>query len=144
MLSKATRWFIALTLGPILLTLVGQEVYMWIDPAYAAQVRGENERMDRARDIDRQRRGEATKRQAVSFQAYLAAKQAVKERLKAPATAEFCSYGDSVVKNPDGAIWIASGYVDAQNTFGAKLRSKWIVKLVDRGSTWGVEDVALF
>lgn len=49
----------------------------------------------------------------------------VKDRLKAPATADFSSCSDgSATKN--GETWTVTGYVDSQNGFGAKLRSRYI------------------
>lgn len=72
------------------------------------------------------------------------AKQAVEYHLTAPATAAFssCTYRDAV-KQADGT-WRVEGTVDAQNAFGAKIRSVFIVRLRYTGrDTWRVENVAL-
>lgn len=57
--------------------------------------------------------------------AYSTAKQIVKEHLKAPKTAEFAEMSDAEAKykiNEDGSVLIRS-YVDAENSFGAKIRT---------------------
>lgn len=62
---------------------------------------------------------------------YHSAKRLIESQLKAPASAEFSTYVPG--KTPTGAKqltkgrWLASGTVDAQNSFGAKLRQKWFV-----------------
>lgn len=47
--------------------------------------------------------------------------QIVKDRLKAPATAEFSGVGYS----GSSPRWTVTGAVDAENSFGAKLRMNW-------------------
>ena len=67
----------------------------------------------------------------------------VKRHLKAPATAEFPWGMDeySIVSLGDGR-WKVSSYVDAQNGFGAMVRSQWDVTLrrKEDGSAW-LEDI---
>lgn len=58
--------------------------------------------------------------------AYLMAKDYVKQELKAPATAEFSDY--TCEEGPD-STYSLDGNVDSQNSFGAMLRSSWTVKL---------------
>lgn len=62
--------------------------------------------------------------------AYACAQNAVKNRLKSPSTAKFCSYTDAKI-TLSGNIYTVSGYVDAQNGFGATIRSKFTVKLTE-------------
>lgn len=53
------------------------------------------------------------------------AQDAVKEELKAPSTAKFpWDYESYVTDNGDGTYTVTS-YVDAENSFGAKIRSKF-------------------
>lgn len=67
--------------------------------------------------------------------ALVMAEQFIKQRLKAPATASFGSVGDegvSVVQITDKEKHCAFRvitYVDAQNSFGAKIREKFVVEL---------------
>lgn len=62
---------------------------------------------------------------------YHSAKRLIESQLRAPSTAEFSTYVPG--KTTTGAKlltkgrWLASGTVDAQNGFGAKLRHKWFV-----------------
>lgn len=61
--------------------------------------------------------------------------EAVKERLKSPSTSKFpWGYDEYNIKetnstNNDMTIYNVAGYVDAENSFGAKLRNNFIVKL---------------
>jgi len=64
--------------------------------------------------------------------AIVAAKNAVRDQLKAPSTAKFSSVWAS--KNNDGT-WVVKGYVDAQNSFGATIRSSFKVMLKYNGSS---------
>jgi hypothetical protein len=68
---------------------------------------------------------------------------AVRGRLKAPSTAVFPSCSAYKVAQKDGNTFVV-GYVDAQNTFGAQIRSKFIVKLDGTGSEWRVIDVGIY
>lgn len=63
-----------------------------------------------------------------TYDAYWDAKTEVENRLKAPSTAEFCKgYEADVTRN--GSTWTVSGWVDAQNSFGATIRSDFSVKI---------------
>lgn len=55
-------------------------------------------------------------------------KKVVKDNLKAPSTAEFPNYNESFIQIVNNQI-VVSSYVDAENSFGAKLRSNFIVTL---------------
>lgn len=61
--------------------------------------------------------------------------EAVKKSLKAPSTAKFpWSFNEYNIKetnseNKDMTIYYVSGYVDAENSFGAKIRSNFIVEM---------------
>lgn len=51
-----------------------------------------------------------------------------KEILKSPSTAKFCSYTDYIFSRENGIV-TAQGYVDAQNSFGAIIRSKYQIQI---------------
>ena len=62
------------------------------------------------------------------------AQRAVTKRLKVPSTADFPDCGWSIGRyriavSKDHSTASVQGYVDAQNSFGAKLRGNWEVKL---------------
>ena len=61
--------------------------------------------------------------------AIVCAENAVEERLKSPSTADFCPLYEMTAENLGGDKWEVTGYVDAQNSFGAVVRQKWIVTL---------------
>lgn len=69
--------------------------------------------------------------------AKICAVKAVEDTLKAPSTAEFCSYSEMEATNLGGNEWKITGYVDAENSFGAMLREYWTVRLTltDSGFT---------
>ena len=71
-----------------------------------------------------------------------AAQEAVRGKLKAPLTAVFPADNDAytIRQLPDYTVGV-SGYVDASNSFGAMLRSKWVVTLRERNGRIAVVNV---
>lgn len=67
------------------------------------------------------------------FDAYYTAKDAIKNRLKAPSTATFASLQNSVARQERCGVWVVRTYVDAQNSFGATVRAHWLVKVEKTG-----------
>ena len=67
------------------------------------------------------------------FDAVVVAEKAVKNNLKSPSTAEFCSHKEYSI-TCSGDTWTVSGYVDAQNSFGATLRNDFTVKFTFENS----------
>ncbi|AJD26861.1 hypothetical protein G8E05_10780 [Clostridium botulinum] len=66
------------------------------------------------------------------IEVYKASQEFVKENLKAPATAEFPNFEDGkVVVAGDEKKYTVIAYVDAENSFGAKIRSKFLCNLKD-------------
>jgi hypothetical protein len=68
-------------------------------------------------------------------------------RLRAPSTAQFPTCGGktmNVVKTGPNT-WIAKGYVDAQNSFGAKIRSTYVVTMrhTPGDKLWGLVDATI-
>jgi hypothetical protein len=54
----------------------------------------------------------------------------VKDSLKSPSSASFpWDVNEYRVSSSDGIEWTVSGYVDAQNSFGAQIRNKWTVDM---------------
>jgi hypothetical protein len=79
--------------------------------------------------------------------AYVMAQEFVKRQLKAPATASFPWRTDADVKVTAIANCrlLVNGYVDAENSFGAKLRSPFIVELgpIGTGNEWQAYQVII-
>lgn len=65
------------------------------------------------------------------FDACWMAQKFVKDQLKAPSTAKFapCREPDSVMTG-NGRVWKVDSWVDAQNGFGAQLRTDFTAKVV--------------
>ena len=75
---------------------------------------------------ERQRSSESQRKAYAS----VIAERAIKAQLKAPSTADFSGLFDTQVAHlKDGGPnkWIVKGYVDAQNSFGAKIRNNYQV-----------------
>jgi hypothetical protein len=73
----------------------------------------------------------------LSSNAYYAAEENIKNQLKAPSTAEFAGYNKSVVtKVGPGDTFKIESYVDAQNSFGAKLRARWTATAIYKNGSW--------
>lgn len=83
-----------------------------------------------------------------SIDARTYAKLYVEKSLKAPSTAKWQNVMDFAVaplKDREGKtikdIWEVSGYVDAQNSFGAMIRTQWYVKLKKIGNSWTLLEI---
>jgi len=77
-----------------------------------------------------------------NISAFVMSKEFVKEQLRAPSTADFPWYEKSFVTDLGGGRFRVSAYVDAQNSFGAKLRSNYTCVLGSTdGDTWIVESI---
>jgi len=76
--------------------------------------------------------------------AFLACKQFVTERLRAPTTAKFPNSSDAVVNLVSGGEWTVASHVDSQNGFGAMIRSTvtCTVKPVE-GDKWRLVDIKI-
>ena len=61
--------------------------------------------------------------------AYIAAKKFIKGKLKSPSGAKFSHITETKVTKYNGCIFEFSGYVDAQNSFGATLRENYKIKV---------------
>lgn len=72
------------------------------------------------------------------FGAQVMCEQFVEDRLKAPATADFPSSSEYVVSG-SGNSYTVQGYVDAENSFGAKIRTNFVCEVRDNGDdTWNL------
>lgn len=72
--------------------------------------------------------------------AWYACQLFIKQNLKAPSTADFERYSSSrVFKGTDG--YHVTMYVDAQNSFGAKIRSNFSCVVIKNGADWRLVDL---
>lgn len=73
---------------------------------------------------------------------YEFAKNFVRDRLVSPKTSEFMPLSQAhCVLLPDQKTWKITSFVDSQNNFGAMVRIKWYVKIMDTGDTWKLLDI---
>ncbi|MBO4501029.1 MAG: hypothetical protein J5760_02205 [Clostridia bacterium] len=61
--------------------------------------------------------------------AWSCAQEYVKEQLVSPSSAKFCSYSNAKITVLEDNTFRISGYVDAQNAFGAVLRKSFTITL---------------
>ena len=78
-----------------------------------------------------------------SIRAYIESNDFVEQKLKSPSTAIFPSYQSSFVTDLGGGRYQVAAYVDAQNGFGATLRTNYICTMSVSGDTWTLEDIYL-
>lgn len=69
-----------------------------------------------------------------SLTAFSGCESYITAALKAPSSAKFGSIVDSSVVSEGAGAWAVSGYVDAQNSFGANLRSRYTCRVNVSGS----------
>lgn len=77
------------------------------------------------------------------YMAKTMARQFMEASLKAPSTAKWQSYSDTAAapyKDKKGKlqkdVWDVVGWVDSQNSYGAMLRTSWIVTVKKNGEQW--------
>jgi hypothetical protein len=69
----------------------------------------------------------------------------VRRRLKSPSSASFpWSFDEYSVTDLGLGHWRVSGYVDAQNGFGATIRTRWSVEMQDEGASWKLIDANIY
>jgi hypothetical protein len=68
--------------------------------------------------------------------AYYMAIMVMEKQLKAPATAKFASKNESNISKLGDNLYEVTSYVDAQNSFGALIRTSFTIVVKDEGETW--------
>ncbi len=58
---------------------------------------------------------------------YVLAEKCVKNHLKAPSTAKFSEMWECAFQKGEGNIYMMTGYVDSQNSYGAMLQEQWSI-----------------
>ena len=77
-----------------------------------------------------------------SIEARVFCKYVVENSLKSPSTAQFSSYGDTTATR-SGSAWVINGYVDSQNSFGAKLRADYRCTASGAGKDLKLDDLSI-
>lgn len=81
--------------------------------------------------------------QTAAIEAYVMAEVFVRRQLLAPATARFAPFREATVTNLGGGRWFIAAHVDAQNAFGAMIRTPFRATLRREGDRWYAESVKL-
>jgi hypothetical protein len=68
--------------------------------------------------------------------AWTTAQGYVKQHLKAPASAKFQEYNSDAVQKISESSYQINSYVDSQNSFGALIRSRYVIKLHKKDKDW--------
>lgn len=123
LISKSVKIFVLFTLGPLLILIIWSMIYSFTPSGKAGA--------KRAKIIDQQQ--QETTRQKIqqeqdTLTAFYKSQEFVKKYLKSPRTAKFPWLpSDSQIKNTKNNIYQVSSYVDSQNSFGAIIRTNYIV-----------------
>ncbi len=75
--------------------------------------------------------------------AFYMSQKFVQQQLKAVSTAEFPEYNTSDVQTTEDGYRVSS-YVDAENSFGAKLRTNYVCKLHKIGERWYLDNLRFY
>lgn len=90
----------------------------------------------------RQREIESEKRR-YKIDSYTICQDFVKNRLRSPSTADFPSFRNVNVFETGNNKYMVKGYVDAQNSFGATLRTQYECEVQLDGETWRLQHIEL-
>jgi hypothetical protein len=107
--------------------------------AHQAEVK----RRQEAAEEQRQQRYAAACGDRNATMAFVMQQDAVRSQLKAPATARFPSVVEAVVRTEADCTFRVRSYVDAQNSFGALIRSNYetVIRHFPDDGTWQVQSV---
>lgn len=75
--------------------------------------------------------------------AYTASQYFVKQKLRAPGSADFPIYQEGMVSKLNGGRYRVNAYVDSQNGFGAQIRSHYKCEVRADGKDWFLEALAI-
>jgi len=85
----------------------------------------------------------ATNEKNAGYTAAFVCQNAVRERLKAPATADFEAPRNAQINRYDSGNYEIVSHVDAQNSFGAKLRSAYTCVVAPDGAGFRVLELKI-
>lgn len=77
------------------------------------------------------------------IKAFYMSQKFVQQQLKAVSTAEFPEYSEGDVQSSTDGYRVTS-YVDAENSFGAKLRTNYVCKLHKIGERWYLDGLRYY
>ena len=113
-----------------------------VETARLASVQAKTDAIQAKADAKAQREGACAGKEV---QAYVMTQDAVRSRLKSPSSAEFPWITDVVSAHSGGCKYEVLAYVDAQNGFGAMLRTTYGARLTfdAESERWRIDSVKL-
>lgn len=75
------------------------------------------------------------------YGAYSASVEFVSRQLKSPASAEFSGINETEITETGNCAFTVKGFVDAQNSFGAKIRTTYQVRAIFSGNSWSLQSI---
>lgn len=95
-------------------------------------------------DLDSSRNGDREARQ-IQQRAYTLCQRQVRDRLRAPSTASFPFSNNAAISTIDrnSSRFIVRSHVDAENAFGATIRTKWVCEIEQVGDQWRLHRINL-
>lgn len=91
---------------------------------------------------EREDRAARRERCSDAVSAFTFAQSAMRERLKAPSTAKLASITESTTQDLECGVYAVRSYVDAQNSFGAMIRTHFVARVRHLGDDrWTLEQM---
>lgn len=87
-----------------------------------------------------QRQAAAVAEAANPRTAWRLCQERVSAGLKAPSTADFPAYDEHALSN-SGGLWVVKSYVDADNSFGAHIRTRYECSATFENGHWSVDSL---
>jgi hypothetical protein len=112
----------------------------------AEQLADEKAEKDKADAREKDRKAEIKRRDQEArdrVNAYVVAQMGVENRLKSPGTAKFVGSSQDAIYEKTAKGYKIAGEVDAQNGFGALVRSVWVAEVEREGAVWVCTDVQI-
>ena len=155
-----TKHIILLIVGTFVILFIIAGIYGMNDPKIQADIKHDdsvqkiNDSIDHVKEIAAQKQqqlADASKEKEQNekiasdkgIDAFVMSQEFLKKKLKAPATAKFPDYENKSVQYLGDSIYTVVSYVDAQNTYGALLRSGYHCSLKYEGENWQLITVSL-
>lgn len=118
----------------------GEQIYndYWNSDSHKSAVEKENE------DYDNLSYSTVTDDDTLG-EVWAMAQSFVKDNLKSPKSADFPTYGDSQVSiKKSGSYYKVTGYVDAENSFGAEIRATFSLVMEKSGSKYTLKECNIY
>ncbi|MCG8838936.1 hypothetical protein G1K37_11315 [Tenacibaculum dicentrarchi] len=90
----------------------------------------EKNEQEKVKKEEKEERLKLLKKKYTKTSALFESRHFVEKRLKAPSTADFSYESEKSVQKINDTTFLVTGYVDSENSFGAKLRNNYSCKIV--------------